>query len=129
MGSQISQFFPPSPNFEEKDLDSLRDRVFLITGGTSGIGLELAKILYHAGGRVYITGCTEEKALQAVAAIRESVPESKSTSSADDAPGQIDFIILNLDDLASIKPSVEAFQAKETRLDVLSTTPVSPNHR
>ncbi|KAL3494134.1 hypothetical protein BJX62DRAFT_248221 [Aspergillus germanicus] len=124
MGSQFSQFFPSSPTFTEKDLPSLKDSVFLITGGTSGIGLELAKILYHAGGRVYITGRTEEKALQAVTAIRESVPESKSTSSADDqdqeeAPGQIDSIILNLDDLASIKSSVEAFKAKETRIDVL----------
>ncbi|KAL3444377.1 hypothetical protein BJX65DRAFT_319992 [Aspergillus insuetus] len=124
MSSQFSQFFPPSPTFTEEDLPFLKDRVFLITGGTSGIGLELAKILYHAGGRVYVTGRTEEKALQAVTAIRESVPESKSTSSADGqdqkkAPGQIDSIILNLDDLASIKPSVEAFKAKETRLNVL----------
>ncbi|KAL4935417.1 hypothetical protein BDV06DRAFT_207079 [Aspergillus oleicola] len=115
MGAQFSQFFPPSPTFTEKDLPSLKDRVFLITGGTSGIGLELSKILYHAGGKVYITGRTEEKATRAVQMIRDSAPHS----TANHSPGQIDSIILNLDDLASIKASADAFKRKESRIDVL----------
>ncbi|KAL2846690.1 hypothetical protein BJY01DRAFT_263247 [Aspergillus pseudoustus] len=115
MGAQFSQFFPPSPTFTEKDLPSLKDKVFLITGGTSGIGFELAKILYHAGGKVYITGRTEEKATRAVQVIRNSAPHP----TANHGPGQIDTIILNLDDLASIKASVDVFKEKESHIDVL----------
>ncbi|KAL2836233.1 hypothetical protein BJX68DRAFT_250946 [Aspergillus pseudodeflectus] len=115
MGVQFSQFFPPSPTFTERDLPLLKDKVFLITGGTSGIGFELAKILYHAGGKVYITGRTEAKCTQAIQAIRDSAPPPQATH----GPGQIDFIILNLDDLASIKLSTDAFKEKEPRIDVL----------
>jgi NAD(P)-dependent dehydrogenase (short-subunit alcohol dehydrogenase family) len=115
MGVQFSQLFPPSPTFTERDLPSLKDKVFLITGGTSGIGFELAKILYHAGGKVYITGRTEAKSTQAIQAIRDSAPPPQAAH----GPGQIDFIILNLDDLASIKLSTDAFKEKESRIDVL----------
>ncbi|KAL3459218.1 hypothetical protein BJX64DRAFT_291469 [Aspergillus heterothallicus] len=122
MGTQFSQIFPPSPVFTEKDLPSLEGKVFLITGGTSGIGFELAKILYHAGGSVYITGRTEEKALNAVEGIRTSLPEIRKSATGDDkeqSQGRIDSIVLNLDDLSSIKPSADAFMSKEKKLDVL----------
>ncbi|KAL4871093.1 hypothetical protein BDV12DRAFT_206940 [Aspergillus spectabilis] len=108
--AQFSQRFPPSPTFTEKDIPFQTGKVFLVTGGTSGIGFELAKILYARGGTVYITGRTEEKAKKAVADIQKSVVERD---------GQIDYIILNLDDLASIKASAEAFRQKESKLDVL----------
>jgi NADP-dependent 3-hydroxy acid dehydrogenase YdfG len=55
MGAQFSQFFPPRPNFTSENLPDQQGKVFLITGGTSGIGFELAKILYRHGGKVYIT--------------------------------------------------------------------------
>ncbi|KAL4990613.1 hypothetical protein BDW68DRAFT_154067 [Aspergillus falconensis] len=110
MGAQFSQFFPPSPTFTEESLPHQHGRVFLITGGTSGIGFELAKILYRRGGKAYITGRTEEKAQKAIQAIQASAP---------DHHGHLDFITLELDDLRSIKASAEAFKAKESRLDVL----------
>lgn len=110
LSSQLSQFFPPSPAFTEKDIPFQKGKVFLVTGGTSGIGFELAKILYARGGTVYITGRTDEKAKKAVQDIQASVGERD---------GQIDYIILNLDDLASIKESAETFMAKESKLDVL----------
>ncbi|KAI9369330.1 hypothetical protein BJX61DRAFT_160356 [Aspergillus egyptiacus] len=109
-GAQFSQYFPPSPAFTEKAIPFQRGRVFLVTGGTSGIGLELAKILFARGGTVYITARTEEKAKKAIQDIFKSVAERE---------GQLDYIVLNLDDLASIKASAEAFKAKESKLDVL----------
>lgn len=110
MGAQFSQFFPPRPTFTGKDLPPQEDRVFLITGGTSGIGFELAKILYRHGGRVYITGRTEQKAKRAVKAIQDAVPDHQ---------GYLDFIVLELDDLRGIKESADAFKAKESKIDVL----------
>ncbi|OJJ65081.1 hypothetical protein ASPSYDRAFT_75516 [Aspergillus sydowii CBS 593.65] len=110
LSSQLSQFFPPSPALTEKDIPFQKGKVFLVTGGTSGIGFELAKILYARGGTVYITGRTVEKAKKADQDIQATVGERD---------GQIDYIILNLDDMASIKQSAEAFVAKESKLDVL----------
>ncbi|KAL4975588.1 hypothetical protein BDW66DRAFT_151871 [Aspergillus desertorum] len=108
--AQLTQMFPPCPTFTEKDIAFQKGRVFLVTGGTSGIGFELAKILYARGGTVYITGRTEEKAKEAVQKIQASVAERD---------GQVDYIVLNLDDLTSIRQSAEAFMEKESRLDVL----------
>ncbi|KAL4903182.1 hypothetical protein BDW74DRAFT_169098 [Aspergillus multicolor] len=108
--AQITQMFPPRPTFTEKDITFQKGRVFLVTGGTSGIGFELAKILYARGGTVYITGRTEEKAKEAVQKIQSSVGERD---------GQIDYIVLKLDDLTSIRESADAFIEKESKLDVL----------
>ncbi|KAL4796225.1 hypothetical protein BDV19DRAFT_398343 [Aspergillus venezuelensis] len=117
MGAQFSQFFPPKPTFTEKDLPSTKDKVFLITGGTSGIGSELAKILYrHGGSKVYITGRTEEKARAAVQEIKAAVPNPNHQGQGN---GKLDYIVLELSDLTSIKASAEQFMAKESRLDVL----------
>lgn len=39
-----SELLPPAPAFTEKDLPDLSARVYLVTGGASGIGLELCKV-------------------------------------------------------------------------------------
>lgn len=110
MGTTWSQFFPPAPSLTEANLPSQKGRVFIVTGGYSGVGLELCTILYRAGGKVYVAGRSEEKALDAIAQIRASEPSSD---------GNLVFLALHLDDLASIKPAVEAYTAAESRLDVL----------
>ena len=110
MGGQWSQFFPPNPQITEKDLDLLSGKVFLITGGYSGIGLELAKILYRNHGRVYIAGRSEEKARQAIQDIQTAVPSSTRS---------LEFMLVDLADLTTIKPAVQTFVSKESRLDVL----------
>ncbi|KAL4737951.1 hypothetical protein BDV11DRAFT_206345 [Aspergillus similis] len=107
---QFSQFFPPRPTFTLANLPDQQGRVFLITGGTSRVWFELAKILYRHGGRVYITARNEEKAKKAIQEIQASVPNHY---------GEIGFITLELDDLTSIKASSEAFKAKESKLDIL----------
>lgn len=108
--TQVSQVFPPRPAFTEKDIPYQKGKVFLVTGGTSGIGFELAKILYARGGTVYVTGRTEEKGKEAVKRIQSTVGERD---------GQIDYLVLNLDDLTSIRESADAFMEKESKIDVL----------
>ncbi|KAF3058021.1 hypothetical protein GL218_05227 [Daldinia childiae] len=110
MGAQWSQVFPPKPTFKEDNVGSQNGKVFIITGGYSGIGLELAKMLYKNHGRVYIAGRSEDKARQAIDDIRVGAPASQ---------GILEFLHLELDDLSSIKASVESFKAKESKLHVL----------
>ena len=83
-----------------------------MTGGSSGIGYELSKILFLAGGRVYIAGRSEEK-------VQQAIMEIKALDHDISAAGELEFLPLTLDDLSSIKASAEAFKSKEQRLDVL----------
>ncbi|KAJ5595248.1 steroid dehydrogenase [Penicillium hispanicum] len=110
MGVTWSQFFPPTPTLTEANLPSQKGKVFIVTGGYSGVGLELCKILYRAGGKVYLAGRSEEKAVGAIADIKASHPSPD---------GDVVFLFLSLDDLTTIKPAVETFTAVESRLDVL----------
>lgn len=82
----------------------------MITGATSGLGEELAKILYQRNGKVYLAARSENKAKETASRIREAHPASH---------GDLIFIPLVLDDLSTIKASVDRFLAYESRLDVL----------
>lgn len=116
MGVAFSQLFPPSPSLTEANLPPQTDKVFLVTGGASGIGYELARILYHAGGTVCIAGRSEDNALASIEKIKFSPPSSSSSSSP---PGSLTFLYLDLADLSTIKPFVSAFQAQQSHLHVL----------
>ncbi|KAK4216896.1 hypothetical protein QBC37DRAFT_77699 [Rhypophila decipiens] len=118
MGGQWSQLFPPKPHFTEKDLPSIAGRVFVVTGGYSGVGLELARILYRHHGRVYIAGRSETKAREAIDDIIRSAT-ANTGSGCEENVGSLKFLHLDLSDLQTIKPAVQAFQSKEARLDVL----------
>ena len=111
MGAQWSQFFPPTPVFTERDVGKQEGKVFLVTGGYSGIGFEISKALYQHKGHVYIAGRSEEKANQAIKAIQESTPDHDG--------GRIDFLYLDLEDLSTIKTAVQDLSAKESKIDVV----------
>ena len=111
MGITWSQFFPPRPTLTETNLPSQEGKVFLVTGGYSGVGFELCTILYQAGGKVYLAGRSSAKARDAIRSI-----EALSTKSTG---GQITFLQLSLDDLKTIKPAAQSFLSNESRLDVL----------
>ena len=110
MGVIFSQFFPPKPTLTEANLPSQKGKVFIVTGGASGVGFELCAILYQAGGKVYLAGRSEVNAQSAISKIKALSPTS---------PGELVFLSLHLDGLTTIKPPVEAFTAIEPKLDVL----------
>lgn len=85
-------------------------KVFIVTGGASGLGFELVNILFARNGKVYLAGRSEEKAVAAIKTIKSSHPNST---------GEIIFLHLDLNDLSTIRKSADEFLGKETRLDVL----------
>ncbi|OQE95366.1 hypothetical protein PENNAL_c0002G00899 [Penicillium nalgiovense] len=112
MGVTWSQIFPPPPTLTEVNLPSQNGKVFIVTGGYSGVGFEICRILYRAGGTVYLAGRSEQKALDAISKI-------KSLCTPTSPRGNIMFLPLSLDDLTTIKPAVKRFTTAESRLDVL----------
>ncbi|KAI8631156.1 hypothetical protein F5Y19DRAFT_473555 [Xylariaceae sp. FL1651] len=107
---QISQIYPPKPGFTEKDLPQLHGKVYLITGANTGLGKELARMLYSKNAKVYIAARSEAKGLQAIEAIKEAEPNSS---------GELAFIRLDLADLRTVKASAQEFLKRETKLHVL----------
>ena len=101
---------PVAPSLTERNLPNQSGRVYLVTGATSGIGRELAQILYSADAKVWITARSQSKAEKTISDIRSRAPNSK---------GSLSTIIIDFDDLDTIKPAVERFLAQETHLDVL----------
>ena len=124
--SSFSQMFPPSPGFTEKQLPDLagkvslalllspklksRPQVYIVTGSTSRVGYELASLLYGANATVYLAARSEVKLSKAVATISATHTMSK---------GALHTLNLDTSNLTTIKPAVEAFLSRESRLDVL----------
>ncbi|OHF02116.1 hypothetical protein CORC01_02695 [Colletotrichum orchidophilum] len=110
LNRNMNQLFPPKPTFTEENLPDQAGRVFIVTGGALGIGLELCKILYGSNATIYIATRSSTKIAAAIKTIKSLLPSSR---------GRLESLVLDLADLTTIKPATELFLAKETRLDVL----------
>lgn len=124
--STWTQSFPPKPTFTEKDVPDLKEKVsddssswhfqvlrlqvYIVTGSNTGVGKELARMLYSKNAKVYIAARSEEKAKTAMADIKKTSPDSS---------GSMDFLRLDLADLTTIKASADSFLSKEQKLHVL----------
>ncbi|KAK3312514.1 hypothetical protein B0H66DRAFT_525581 [Apodospora peruviana] len=110
----LTQIYPPKPTFTEADVPagSQRGRVFIVTGGNAGIGLQLTKILYTAGATVYIASRSKDKV---EAAIKDTTTNSPPTGTS----GQLKFLHLDLNDLNIVRAAATTFAQQETKLDVL----------
>src|ERR1700683_609332 len=87
------------------DLFSVAGKVALVTGGTSGIGLMIARGLAQHGARVYIVG-RDAKTCKAVAADLTKQGDCRAL------PG-------DLSTLAGVEAIAAALNSREARLDVL----------
>ncbi|KAH6892409.1 hypothetical protein B0T10DRAFT_401387 [Thelonectria olida] len=110
--SLYTQLFPPKPVLTEKNVTSQRGKVFIVTGGNSGVGFELCKILYGTGATIYMASRSEERATNAIKQITN--PETPPTS-----PGQLKFLQLDLNDLTSVRSAASTFAAQEPQLHAL----------
>jgi len=92
-------------NWKPTHLPSLAGKVYFITGGNSGIGLEAAKMLGAAGGDVIIAARNPEKGTKAV---HELSQVSK---------GKTDLVELDLTDIASIKAAATDVRKLTDKID------------
>ncbi|KAJ5301967.1 hypothetical protein PENANT_c057G04507 [Penicillium antarcticum] len=83
------------------------DKTVLITGCSSGIGIETAKALHETGATIYATARDLNKAKSALSSIIDS--------------DRVYLLELDLESLASVRNCAETFLAKSDRLDVLIT--------
>ncbi|OAL36367.1 hypothetical protein AYO20_04263 [Fonsecaea nubica] len=97
----------PAPTLTEKNLPDQTGKVYLITGSNTGVGYQVASILYSHNAKVYIAARTESKALAAIDSIKQEHPKSQ---------GKLEYLFLNLSDLSTIKASAEDFLSREDKL-------------
>ncbi|KAG5931985.1 hypothetical protein E4U59_007788 [Claviceps monticola] len=88
-------------------------RVILITGGTAGIGLETVRALYRTGADIFFTARDLNKA----STIKASV--LREDDSKGPPRGNLEFLELNLDSLASVRAAAQDFLTRSPRLNVL----------
>lgn len=98
----------PKPDWSVADMPSLAGRVFLVTGGTSGMGYEDAKALSAAGARVVIAARNPQRGEQAITRIRQTHPAAR-----------VQFEAVDLADLGSVRALGERLNATLPRLDGL----------
>ena len=96
---------------DEDLIGKFTDKVILITGGNSGIGLETAKVLHATGATICITARDSDKIEKAIEEIK-AWPEAKS-----DAP--VYGIEMSLDSFTSVRAGAKEFLEKEKKLNVL----------
>lgn len=86
----------------------LKGKVFLITGCTSGIGIETARALHTTGADLYITARNMQKGQPIAQEIR-----------SDGASGKVEVIEMELDSFESVRKAAKTFLSKSDRLNVL----------
>ena len=86
----------------------MKNKNILITGATSGIGLETAKSLAKKGANIYIVARSTDKA-------KSTVEEIKKFSENNN----IDFFVADLSSLKEVRKLSEEVKAKLNKLDVL----------
>ncbi|KAJ8120602.1 hypothetical protein O1611_g10325 [Lasiodiplodia mahajangana] len=84
-------------------------KVVLITGATSGIGIETARAMYATGAKVFVMVRDTKKVQPIVADI---ISTTKGT-------GNIEVIEMDLDSLDSVKKAAQEFLKKSSQLNVL----------
>lgn len=107
IGSAVAQT-PPKPDWNSADVPSQAGRIFLVTGGTSGMGYEDAKALAAAGAQVVIAARNLQRGQEAIERIKQEVPDAK-----------LQFEAFDLADLASVRSLGKRLNETLPRLDGL----------
>ncbi|CVK87846.1 uncharacterized protein FMAN_05321 [Fusarium mangiferae] len=92
------------------DMPDLNGKVAVVTGGSSGIGLETVRFLARKGAKVYLTTRSEARARQA---------KDKLTKDTGIDAKNVQYLVMDLYDPVSITHAVEELKRKETKLHIL----------
>lgn len=90
---------------------SLVSKTVLVTGGNTGIGLEIARKMYLLGANVTIASRNEAKSLEAIEDIKSGTPIFPG--------GSMEFLSIDLGDQASVKEFATQYTAKHPSLNIL----------
>ncbi|KAI0683583.1 NAD-binding protein [Cytidiella melzeri] len=94
--------------YHQSDVSDLQGKTALVTGGTGGIGFEVAKAFALANAKVFLLSRKEENGDSAVAKIQEA------SSRAD-----ITFVQCDLGNLAQVRSVADTLAKQEDRLDLV----------
>ncbi len=95
-------------SWSAKDVPDQRGRVAVVTGANGGLGLETTRELARKGAHVVMAVRNQQKAQEAVADIRASVPEAALT-----------LVSLDLASQASVRAAAEEILREHERVDLL----------
>ncbi|KZV90285.1 NAD(P)-binding protein [Exidia glandulosa HHB12029] len=106
--SSFREIFPPSTSsWTVNNIPDLTGRVYIVTGGNTGIGKETVKALLQKGGKVYMASRSETRAQQAITDLEQATGRAAI------------FLKLDLTDFASIKQAAKEFMLRESQLNTL----------
>lgn len=94
-------------NWTADQLPDLTGKIYVITGGNSGIGFEAAKHLGKAGGDIVLACRSVAKAQAAARELRTYVR------------GKVDVLKLDLSDLSSVRAAAKDISEKYSKIDAL----------
>ncbi|KAI1327739.1 putative short-chain dehydrogenase [Xylariaceae sp. FL0255] len=89
--------------------NKLTGKVAIVTGATSGVGVEIARALYITGADVYITARDAEKGREVVDEIMKS----------GEGQGNMGVLEMEMSSLESVKKAAGDFLAKSSKLNIL----------
>ena len=107
-GTYLRQVYPPSPTWSMDKVSDLSEKVFIVTGGNTGIGKETCKQLLLKNAKVYLAARSEPKAQATIDGLEKETGKKPI------------FHQLDLGDLDSTKKSAQAF------LEYVSLLPFTP---
>lgn len=91
---------------KDNDLEGkLQDKVIIVTGTSSGIGIETVRALKATGAKIYATARNLDKAREALKDLIE--------------PGKVELLLLDTSSLASVRAAAKEFLSKESQLNLL----------
>mmetsp|Transcript_26542 Transcript_26542/g.61977 ORF Transcript_26542/g.61977 Transcript_26542/m.61977 type:complete len:348 (-) Transcript_26542:9-1052(-) len=96
---------------ESQDHSALRGRWAIVTGSNSGIGFETARLLAKAGLGVILACRSESRGKEAEASLRALLEQESGESKH--SVGPVQFMKLDVSDLASVKSFVKALDDRD----------------
>ncbi|KAK6197498.1 short-chain alcohol dehydrogenase [Scheffersomyces amazonensis] len=111
----MNGFFPAKAQYTEVDYPKLDGKVVIITGASSGVGYEAAKLLLAVtNAKVYIIARNKRKIEDAIKKLQLEIAQEFNKKTIN-----VDYVLADFSDLTTIKAAAQDFLSKETRLDII----------
>ncbi|CAE7226720.1 unnamed protein product [Rhizoctonia solani] len=107
VSSILEQIFPPAPTWSIDEIPDLHGKVFVVTGGNAGIGLETCQVLLSKNAKVYIASRCPKRVQRALEYLHQSTGKTVET------------LMLDLADLESVREAARELTRRETDIHCL----------